>query len=105
MTLATTKDLRLLQAGVGIISSSQSPQFVTNEYLKAKEIVPSSWELSNSQASPQVFQSQIFYGNGVMFLQNGGLLRIVEKLQLEFSGKLRCLRFGKQLFWKRPMET
>ncbi|MDE2724644.1 MAG: hypothetical protein OXI59_14830 [Gemmatimonadota bacterium] len=67
-----------MQAGVGFMTSSQNSQLVTNEYLRAREIIPDSWEVSNLQASPQIFQSQITYGNGIMFYQNGNLLRIVE---------------------------
>lgn len=85
MNSEKTRDIKLLQAGVGVIASPQSPQFVTSEYLMAEGIVPKDWSLLNSQTSPQAFQSQIEYENGVMFLQNGNLIRIVENCNASFQ--------------------
>lgn len=85
MNSEKVKDIRLLQAGVGVIASPQNPQFVTNEYLMAEGIVPKDWSLLNSQTSPQAFQSHIEYGNGVTFLQNGNLIRIVENCNSNFQ--------------------
>lgn len=85
MNSEKTRAIRLFQVGVGVIASPQSPQFVTSEYLMAEGIVPKDWSLLNSQTSPQAFQSHIEYGNGVMFLQTGNLVRIVENCNSSFQ--------------------
>ena len=89
MNSEKTRDIKLFQAGVGVIASPQNPRFVTNEYLMAEGIVPKDWSLLNAQTSPQTFQSHIEYENGVTFLQTGNLVRIVENCNASFQSDYR----------------
>lgn len=92
--------LRLYQAGVGIVARPHDPLIVTNSFLESASIVKEEWKLMNSQVSTRSRQSYSEYANGVVFVQNGDLLRIAENCSSHFKDDYEIFELADTFFEK-----